>query len=238
MATTTALPTASDPISSAVLLRDPEPELRYGFVKRFADSFAGWRDRRVLVVTDGEASSPWLQRHHFECDTRLESEHRAGRAALAQLDQTIVAEHQKIALAAAAEAQARDSHADLAAQPLSDEATTSAEASDNPAVRLARRERTRRAELGRLDAQAVQQRAIADASTIVFQTHTTARSSHWAVMQVRGSHIIAHYNRRAATYVRAASRGHGELVRTPFVTEPGWLTQPAPATPDTTRKDI
>lgn len=234
--TSTFTPTADIPAAVGQFQRAPEPEIRYTFWARLADSWAGWRDRRVVAVAEGEAASPWLQRHHFTCVNRLEAEHRTAQASLALLDHALVSERERISAASAALNEATDARVRLSGEPLSDAPTTVAEASDDPAVRFDRRRRDRAAELGRRDARASELRATANAARLAIQTLTVDRHAHWAVLQVRGAHLIAYYNRRAATYVRVATRKHGELVRTPTVPEPTWLGQAVPPAPQTTQE--
>lgn len=225
------------PASYDQFQRAPESELRYGFFTRLADSWAGWRDRRVVDMTDGRVDSPWLQRLHFECDNRLEAEHRSAQASLALLDHAIVSDRHRITSTATMLAALTEQRELLLEEEPSSEPTTAAEVTDDPTVRRNRRERTRLVRLADLDRRTTEAEAIRTAAEQSVVTLVASRHAHWSVVQVRGSHLIAHYNRRAATYVRTATRKHGGRVITPTVAHPVWLGEPVPSLPDFDREE-
>lgn len=224
--------------SGGAFERDPEPDLRYGFWLRLGDTWAGWADRSSLAANAGEAASPWLERLHFECVNRLEAEHRATVASLAYQDQRIVQLRERITtgqsrlavLAAEVDAKAA-SLADAESAPISDEPTTVAEQGDARSVVRTRNAQRRAAALQpRRDALASIQGGVTSLGTAIIQDQIdlqmaiTDRRSLWSILMVRSAHLVAHYNRRAGTYVRAASRRGGGLVSTPSAPRPDWLT--------------
>lgn len=225
-------------LTSGAFVRDPEGEVKYGRWQRLSDAWAGILDRSSIATLDGEAASPWLQRLHWECANRLEAEHRATVAALAFYDQRIVqlreqimtAEDKLSTLTAEADAQAA-SLADDEKVPISDEPTTAAEQGDAPSVVKKRNAQRRAAALQPTrDRLAAVRGEVAGLREVIIQNQIslrmtiTDRHSIWSVLMVRSAHLVAHYNRRASTYVRAASRRGGGLVRTPNASQPDWLT--------------
>lgn len=235
--TTNTEPTISY-LTSGDFVRDPEGEVSYSRWLRLSDAWAGWIDRSNLATIDGEAASPWLQRLHWECANRLEAEHRATVAALAFYDQRIVQLREHITTAAdkltGLTAEAGASAASLAddeSAPISDEPTTVAEQGDDRSVVRKRNAQRRAAALQpRRDALAALRHEIDRLREAIIQdqirlrTTLTDRHSLWSVLLVRSAHLIAHYGRRASTYVRAATRRSGGLVRTPTAPQPDWLT--------------
>lgn len=234
--------TATEPTTitysvDASFARKPETEVNYSLWQRLSDAWAGWSDRASLATIDGDAASPWLQRLHWEAANRLEAEHRATVASLAFLDQQIVrlrekiaTSHAKLADQTADQTNRTASLAEYAARPISDAPTTAAEETDSRAVVKKRNTQRREIELKpKRDALSRLQGEISALRESLIEDHielraaTTDRHSHWTVLMVRSAHLLAHYNRRASTYVRAATRNAGGLVRTPDAPQPGWL---------------
>ncbi|QLQ16306.1 MAG: hypothetical protein HZY73_12320 [Micropruina sp.] len=168
-------------------------------------------------------------------------------SSLAFHDQRIVRLREKLATAQASLAVLTEEiaaqTADLAdeeAVPISDAPTTAAEQGDDRSV-VKRRNAERRAAalqptreaLSRLRGEAAALRAAIIQDQIELRATSTDRHSLWSVLLVRSAHLIAHYNRRASTYVRSATRRGGDLVRTPNAPQPSWLTEDAiPPVPD------
>lgn len=237
MTTTTAHNPTISYSTGGVFQRDPEPQIRYRLWTRLMDALAGWTDRSTLATEDGEARSPWLERLHWECTHRLEAEHRATVATLIFHDQQIVTLREQIETA---ERRIHHHDGEVAtmtatldvekAVPITDAATTAAELTDAPEVVRRRNTERRARELQPLrDSLAHSQgeinflRAAIVADQIALRARLTDRASHWSVLQVRSSHLLAHYNRRAGTYVRAAANRNGSLIRIPSAPRPWWL---------------
>lgn len=216
--------TPTFPQAFATVQRKPEEPIAYRWGQRTSDAWAGWRDRRVVVVEDdATASSPWLQRLGFECATSLEGERRAAQATFAVLDAGITDARQSIVNTNGRLEELRAQHSELRAVQLSDAPVTAVDHTDAGDARLARRQRERGARLGELALQEKQWEGVIDGARQSIQSLVAARSWHWSILLTRSAHLIAFFNRRAATYTRAATRKASGPVLAPRVPQPDWL---------------
>lgn len=209
--------------------RDPERPLRYRRLERWRDWLAGWSDQAQLAGARGAAlDTPWLQRLGQECRTRLEAERRGTLAVVAAIDASIVGHRRRIGVLLdelAALGARRDEQA--AVRPDS-AATTAAEELESPEQRGRRRLREQHAALAVLDEQLRERVVLRDEARVAIDTLLAARQWHWTVLLVRGHHLLAHYNRRCATYVRVLVRRAERGYEHPVTPAPDWLGQESP----------
>ncbi|WP_182263229.1 hypothetical protein [Rhodococcus sp. UFZ-B548] len=232
---TTLLTTASVPIPAAVpvLQRNPDDGLRYRTLLRFCDSWQGWRDRRRVARTLAEKDAApagfrtdFVERLAAECFTRQEHERRTTRTAIAVLDDAIVsARHSAHALQQRLPDIAQR-HADAAAGTVEDGPATSAEQYDTAQQRRTRRLRAQQAAIDAAVAERQQLLHRIDQAGEQIDIALQARRSHWAQLLVRVELLTAHYNRRARTYTRSASRRTSLFISTTdqLITDPAWCT--------------
>lgn len=228
MNATPARLTAADaalPTAVPAFQRIPEEPLPYPLWTRIGDWFAGLRDRVVLATQLDAIDTPWLHRLGQECRTRLEAERRGTLAITAVIDDALAAHRRLIANAVDEIARLEQQGGALAGRPLSDEAVTSAEQYDLPEHRRLRRARARQAEAGRLEARRHEVVAQKDQALVSIATLTASRQWHWTLLLVRSHHLVAHYNRRSASYVRTLTRRADRSYPQPTIAEPEWARQ-------------
>lgn len=224
---------AAFPEALLAVQRAPESPITYALMRRVADALAGFCDRRVVTLSpDQVAGLPWLQRLGAECRTALEAERRAAHANLAALDTAVAAARQSIETSEVRAEELRQRLGALNGQEISAAATTAADAGDDPAVRRSRKQQQRDIEVGRMDGQLSQFDATVDANRQAIQTLLMARRWHWTLLLTRSVHLIAHYDRRAATYTRHALREAATEVYAPQAREPQWLQSGPPPVTD------
>ena len=231
------------PIAPAapLLQRDPAPTIRYRFLERVADSWAGFRDRRRVVrrnaAEPGQADqrvpefrTDWIVGMEHACRTNQEIERRATRAAIAVLDDMIATHRGTVE-------RARESLPDLDRQivaaaetPIDATPMSTGEQFETPQQRQGRRHRERDSRVAGLRER---RRALAEARAQAARQIVIcvpARRSHWEQLLVRSSVLTEHYNRRARTYARAATRRakHIQLsARSDLITAPEWCSPDA-----------
>lgn len=230
MPTHTAHLTAADAIVPAAVpafQRIPEEPLPYPLWTRVSDWFAGFRDRVVLATQPDEIDTPWLHRLSQECRTRLEAERRGTLAVTAVIDDALAAHRRQIENAVAAIARLSEQRDALHDRPVSDAPTTTAERYDSAEQRQMRRARAQQADVGRIDARLHEVTVQKEQALVSIATLTAARQWHWTLLLVRGHHLVAHYNRRSATYVRTLTRRADRHYRQPTIPEPDWARQPS-----------
>lgn len=174
---------------------DPEPPIASRSWDRLADAAAGWRDRRPMTSPGGMAGSWSLRRLRDECAAQLDAERHAALGEFAALDRDIAAERNTITVSA----------------------TRLLEA-------LEARQRARGAEADRLDARASDDRSAIHAAHGAIARISSARSSRWATLVARAFRLVAHYEKRAATYARATTGRGGVPLRPSPMPTPSWLT--------------
>lgn len=209
--------------------RDPERPLPYRRLDRWRDWLAGWSDRPQLAGVRGETpDTPWLQQLGQECRTRLEAERRGTLAVVAAIDAAIVGHRRRIGVLLdelAALGVQREEQAAIQPDAI---ATTAAEELETAEQRGRRRTREHRAALAAMDEQVRERGVLRDEARVAIDTLLAARQWHWTVLLVRGHHLLAHYNRRCATYVRALVRRAERGYDHPVVPAPDWLSQESP----------
>lgn len=232
---TAPLTTASVPIPAAVpvLQRIPDDGLRYGIVHRICDSWQGWRDRRRVARTLGEKETApagfrtdFLERLAAECFTRQEHERRTTRVAIAVLDDAIVSARHTVRALQQRLPDIDRRHADTVGTVVDDAPVTSAEQYDTPQQRRTRRLREQQAAIDAAAAERQQLLHRIDQAGEQIDIALQARRSHWAQLLVRAELLTAHYNRRARTYARSASRRTSLFISTTdrLITDPTWCT--------------
>lgn len=205
--------------------RLPEKPLPYPLTARLLDWWAGFRDRAALPTSERRIDTPWLRRLSDECSTALEGERRGALAVIASIDETIAAHECQIELAHAELNAVADDQDTLSGVEVNAAAVTAAEQFDTPEQRLLRRRRSLAARREVLVTRELAARGKVEQSRLAIGTLTSARQAHWTMLQVRCCHLLAHYNRRAASYTRSVTRRRSEPFDIPTVAQPGWVVE-------------
>lgn len=226
---TTHLTAADTALPAAVpsFQRAPEEPLPYRRWTRIGDWFAGVRDRAFLPAQTDTLDTPWLHRLGQECRTRLEAERRGTLAVTAVIDDALSGHRRQIDNVIEEVARLAEQRAELAERPVPDTATTAAEQYDSPEQRRLRRLRTQAAAVGRIEARLQELSARKDQAAVAMETLTASRQWHWTLLLVRTHHLLAHHNRRAATYARTMTRRADRHFPQPTIPEPDWARQPS-----------
>ena len=207
-----------------VLLLTPDRPLRYGWMARARDHWAGRLDRTPVGQSHepGEVAwSAWLQRLTAECHNAIARGRTRTEALIAVLDKeraTLEAEARK------AEVLVTQLERDIAEQqaaPARDRRPGEAFSPDEEVrdrVNLERGTALARLRSAKAEAEDRQRSVLHQIHVIVTQRH-----SHWAVLQERTRLLVEHHQRRASTYARGMSRPwKGITYVAPVIHTPAW----------------
>jgi hypothetical protein len=203
-----------------------------------SDQRRGRRDRDEARATltpaqDDESifmlHTTWLQALGDECGGYLEDEHRATNAMHAAIDHDLVGAYQQ--LSALADQRRRLTSARDQITASNPQPDSRGAASDGVIVATARATRDHKARVASAtgEVSSIDEQAAAVQLQIV--TLLEDRASHWTVLLTRCWELLAHFDRRGATYAGQASKGAAVRLAQTRVTRPQWLSQPAPPAP-------
>lgn len=227
------------------LLRPGKP-LRYSWLTRLGDRWAGRMDRTDAPATTGGeppvADTPWLKRLTSECGNIIASERVRTEALVAIIDREraeLTARLSRVEAVAAA----NQAELDRLAKdpPFSGDAVVGAGEQYSPAEeRLQRRHRERARTVAALVDGVNSAKAEALQITSRLQILKQERHSHWVVLLERIRTLVEHYRRRIGTYVRAMEHRRGGITwQVPDLPHPAWaVAELGLGSPDTDpRKD-
>lgn len=178
----------------------------YPIVRRWADTWAGYRDRRTIPdLPEPILHTEWLAALAAECLSRQEEMREVTRRELSALDKQIAhaAEHMT---QARGEIDRRRAELPPEDQPMSETPTTCGEIYNTTAEILARRHRENTARRAQITARIA---ALQDEIARQHEVLTVAlaeRRSLWAELIVQATRVDAHHRRRAHCYLRSATR--------------------------------
>lgn len=217
------------PQALAPFLLAPDKPRPYRWWTRWADAWAGWRDRTEPggAPTTQVADTPWLRRLAADCDNATASGRHRTESLVAVLDR------RRAALMAAIE-QCRDTidaaAADVeehSAAPITAEVVGAGELYSPPDEILRRRRHERDQRVGGAARQLARARAQLRELNQELEVVEQERQSHWVVLQERTRVLIEYYQRRAATYCRALEqRRDRQFWGVPDLRVPGWASSP------------
>lgn len=214
-------------LSAPAFNTTPWIKIPYPLGRRIADAWAGRTDRTLARKHHSGAQhfrSDWLAGITAEFHSLAEAERVKITEKIAGIDHEILLRRKSIQVHQYLAEEATSRLAELKARVLDDTPTNSAERSDSPGSRLARR--TREVKNARLKLEAELQSTHQEILTLSGEVTALLiqREGHWDWLLNRVEALSFHYHRRSRTYSRTAMRGGSLLISDPngLIEVPQW----------------